>query len=101
MSQAASGSNDQAGTMVSATSCCCKQLSPRVEGLERQVEALTKENKALVTRLDDVQRQYSKHCLVFNGPGLKSLPGELPTKVDNFYCSKSVKTGKIDLPYHQ
>ena len=75
----ASGSNEQAGTMVSATPCCCKQLSPRVEGLERQVESLTKENKALVTRLDDVQRQYSKHCLVFNGPGLKSLPGELPT----------------------
>ena len=22
-------------------------------------------------------------------------------KVGNFYCSKSVKTGKIDLPYHQ
>ena len=80
MSQAASGSNEQAGTMVSATSCCCKQLSPRVEGLEHQVESLTKENKALVTRLDDVQCQYSKHCLVFNGPGLlKSLPGELPT----------------------
>ena len=49
----------------SATPNCCGQVAARVKELER--------------RLDDVQRQYSKHCLVFNGPGLKPLPGERPT----------------------
>ena len=77
-----SGSNEQAGEMDSAIPCCCRQLRPQVEGLTREVESLKQENKALVTRLDDVQRQYSKHCLVFNGPGLKPLkPGELPTAI--------------------
>ena len=56
-----------------------RQVGAAVEGLAREVGSLKQENKALAARLDDVQRQYSKHCLVFSGPGLKPLPGELPT----------------------
>ena len=56
-----------------------RELGASVEGLIREVGALKGENKALAARIDDVQRQYSKHCLVFSGPGLKPLPGELPT----------------------
>ena len=65
--------------MDTASLDCCGQVRARVEGLEHQIGALAQENKALGARLDDVQRQYSKHCLVFNGAGLKPLPGEFPT----------------------
>ena len=56
-----------------------RQVGAAVEGLAREVGSLKQENTALAARLDEVQRQYSKHCLVFSGPGLKPLPGELPT----------------------
>ena len=65
-SPASSGSNEIADRMDTASLDCCGQVRARVEDLEHQLGALSQENKALGARLDDVQHQYSKHCLVCN-----------------------------------
>ena len=80
MSSDASGSDEHAEEMNPAgPEPTRRELGASVVGLIREVGALKEKNKALAARIDDVQRQYSKHCLVFSGPGLKPLPGELPT----------------------
>ena len=80
MSSDASGSDEHAKRRRTSNPGPTRgELGASVEGLIREVGSLKEENKALAARIDEVQRQYSKHCLVFSGPGLKPLPGELPT----------------------
>ena len=73
MSNSQADSQEDAGQVLESQDPEIKQLSLRVKELERETQGLRR-------RLDDVQRQSSKDCIVFSGPALSTrFPGELAT----------------------